>query len=369
MWAGGCAPIHGGPAPTARRTSSSPPRHRSPRPTLPDAPHPDAAPRASTPTSHRVPAHHAPARRGLGWRYRGRGGRAVCYLNYAEPGLLSGIRGAGAVASPRGRRWVGSRAAVYPARGVRAAERGGGVDQRRAGGVRAPRGRREGDQAGADADVQRRLAAAGEGRSADPLAAHPAFLWWDARLQPRFGTIEVRIMDAQTTIADSAALTALVQCLVRLEASEGSHVDPRIDLPEVLAENRFLAARDGAEASLIDARRGCRTPVVEVLEAMLELCRPHAEDLGCLEELQWTAQPRRYAAADASARPRARPGQAAGPRRGTLRPVLSDTYGHACPDPARLARERRRRRRADRRDRSRPARPARHLARGRRSVG
>ncbi len=116
----------------------------------------------------------------------------------------------------------------------------------------------------------------------------PTFLWWDARLQPRFGTIEVRIMDAQTTVADSAALTALVQCLVRLEANEGSEVDPRIDLPEVLAENRFLAARDGAEASLIDARRGCRAPVGEVLESMLELCLPHAEDLGCVEELQWT---------------------------------------------------------------------------------
>jgi carboxylate-amine ligase len=116
----------------------------------------------------------------------------------------------------------------------------------------------------------------------------PTFLWWDARLQPRFGTIEVRIMDAQTTVADSAALTALVQCLVRLEANEGSEVDPRIDLPEVLAENRFVAARDGAEASLIDARRGCRLPVTEVLEAMLALCLPHAEDLGCVEELQWT---------------------------------------------------------------------------------
>ncbi|HEX8714992.1 MAG TPA: hypothetical protein VF706_05425, partial [Solirubrobacteraceae bacterium] len=81
---------------------------------------------------------------------------------------------------------------------------------------------------------------------------------------------------------------ALVQCLVRLEATDGSGVDPRIDLPEVLAENRFLAARDGAEASLIDARLGVRTPVPQVLESMLELCLPHAEDLGCVEELQWT---------------------------------------------------------------------------------
>jgi len=116
----------------------------------------------------------------------------------------------------------------------------------------------------------------------------PTFLWWDVRLQPRFGTIEVRIMDAQTTVADSTALTALVQSLIRLEATEGSGADPAIDLPEVIAENRFLAARDGAEASLIDARSGQRAQVPDVLDRVLELCAPHAEDLGCTEELQWT---------------------------------------------------------------------------------
>jgi glutamate---cysteine ligase / carboxylate-amine ligase len=114
----------------------------------------------------------------------------------------------------------------------------------------------------------------------------PTFLWWDARLQPRFGTIEVRIMDAQTTVSDSVALTALVQCLVRLEATEGSGADPVIDIPEVIAENRFLAARDGAEASLIDARLGRRSPVADVLESILAMCTEHAEDLGCVEELQ-----------------------------------------------------------------------------------
>jgi glutamate---cysteine ligase / carboxylate-amine ligase len=115
----------------------------------------------------------------------------------------------------------------------------------------------------------------------------PTFLWWDVRLQPRFGTIEVRIMDAQTSVADSTALTALVQSLVRLEATEGSGVDPAVDLPEVLSENRFLAARDGSDASLIDARMGVRTPVPDVLESVLRMCMPHAEDLGCVEELQW----------------------------------------------------------------------------------
>jgi glutamate---cysteine ligase / carboxylate-amine ligase len=34
----------------------------------------------------------------------------------------------------------------------------------------------------------------------------PTFLWWDVRLQPRWGTVEVRIMDAQITVEDSAGL-------------------------------------------------------------------------------------------------------------------------------------------------------------------
>src|SRR5205814_1943858 len=78
----------------------------------------------------------------------------------------------------------------------------------------------------------------------------PTFLWWDVRPQPRFGTVEIRIMDAQTTTAQAAPLIALVQCLVAMEL-EGPAVAAAP--PEILAENRFLAARDGAADELIDA--------------------------------------------------------------------------------------------------------------------
>jgi carboxylate-amine ligase len=44
----------------------------------------------------------------------------------------------------------------------------------------------------------------------------PTFLWWDVRPQPRFGTVEVRIMDAQSRVADTAALCGLVQAIARL---------------------------------------------------------------------------------------------------------------------------------------------------------
>ena len=73
----------------------------------------------------------------------------------------------------------------------------------------------------------------------------PTFLWWDVRPQPRFGTVEVRIMDAQTSVEDSAALVALVQSLARLECEEGYACEQLLAAPEVLDENRFVAARDG----------------------------------------------------------------------------------------------------------------------------
>ena len=112
-----------------------------------------------------------------------------------------------------------------------------------------------------------------------------SFLWWDVRLQPRYGTVEVRIMDAQCSVERAAALAALVQCLVRLEATEGFAPAHLIHAQEVLEENRFLAARDGVEAALIEPTRETRVPVRELLEPMLEACAPHAAALRCEAEL------------------------------------------------------------------------------------
>lgn len=98
----------------------------------------------------------------------------------------------------------------------------------------------------------------------------PSFLWWDVRLQPTLGTVEVRVMDAQTTVADTGALITLVRSLARLALEEDPTYTPG---PEVLAENRFLAARDGLDARLIDAERRTLVPVKALIEAQLERCR------------------------------------------------------------------------------------------------
>jgi carboxylate-amine ligase len=115
----------------------------------------------------------------------------------------------------------------------------------------------------------------------------PGYVWWDVRLQPRLGTVEVRVMDAQTRTADNAALAALVQCLARGHAE--SDGEPHAAPPEVLAENRFLAARDGMRAELIVEEEGRRRPVGLLLDELLERCTPVAAALGCSLELAGAA--------------------------------------------------------------------------------
>jgi len=127
----------------------------------------------------------------------------------------------------------------------------------------------------------------------------PSFLWWDVRLQPALGTVEVRVMDAQSRVRDVASLVALIQSLARLEL-EGD-ASPVVPSAAVLAENRFLAARDGMDARPIDQSARCLVPVRELLNRLLAECRPHALALGCAGALD---QVQRLAAANGADRQR-----------------------------------------------------------------
>lgn len=114
----------------------------------------------------------------------------------------------------------------------------------------------------------------------------PTFLWWDVRPQPRFGTVELRILDAQTTVAEAVALAALVASIARLEIEDGYASPALMGSQEALEENRFLAARDGMEAALIDPTRDRRVPARELVAELLEAAAPHAAALGCDAELE-----------------------------------------------------------------------------------
>jgi carboxylate-amine ligase len=116
------------------------------------------------------------------------------------------------------------------------------------------------------------------------------YIWWDVRPQPRFGTIEVRIMDAQSSLHRVGPLAALVQCLTRLEATEGYAREAALRAVEVLDENRFLATRDGVAARFVDPEAGTRVAVRQLLADLLVVCAPHAEALGCPTELGQLAE-------------------------------------------------------------------------------
>jgi glutamate---cysteine ligase / carboxylate-amine ligase len=112
------------------------------------------------------------------------------------------------------------------------------------------------------------------------------FLWYDVRPHPRLGTIEIRAMDSQTRLEHTVALTAFVIALVRLLVEEFRDGVRSPDPPwEILDENRWLAARHGLEAELVDHVTASRTGVRELTTVLLDRLAPHAAELGCEQEL------------------------------------------------------------------------------------
>lgn len=110
--------------------------------------------------------------------------------------------------------------------------------------------------------------------------------WWDMRLHPRYGTIEVRVADAQTRIADTGALAALCQALIAdlAERHAAGQALPVHDSYRI-AENRWLAIRDGIHAVLADLDTGERVRLGIRIEELLQRISPVAQRLGCLDEL------------------------------------------------------------------------------------
>jgi carboxylate-amine ligase len=108
------------------------------------------------------------------------------------------------------------------------------------------------------------------------------WFWWKLRPHPRLGTVEVRALDVQGSLEDTAALVALTHCLAR----QAALAEPRADAPgEVLEEGVFRAARFGVQARLPDPDGRLR-PVGQLLDEALAVARGHAAQLGCAEELE-----------------------------------------------------------------------------------
>jgi carboxylate-amine ligase len=112
------------------------------------------------------------------------------------------------------------------------------------------------------------------------------YVWWDLRLHPKLGTIEIRVCDAQTRLASTGGIVALVQSLVaslsaRYEADGALPIQPVM----LIAENKWRAVRYGLGADLVDLERDEERPACDAVLELVERAAPFARSLGCAHEL------------------------------------------------------------------------------------
>jgi glutamate---cysteine ligase / carboxylate-amine ligase len=114
-------------------------------------------------------------------------------------------------------------------------------------------------------------------------------IWWDIRPHPRLGTIELRVCDAVTRLEDVVAITAFFQAIAKMYCE---HYEAGREVPTwhriLTTENKWLAARYGLEAPVMDLATGRRNrvPVSQLIRRTLRDVEPHARELGSDRELE-----------------------------------------------------------------------------------
>jgi glutamate---cysteine ligase / carboxylate-amine ligase len=108
----------------------------------------------------------------------------------------------------------------------------------------------------------------------------------DVRPQPRLGTLEVRVPDAQSSLDDLAALVALIHCLSVHEATAAPR--PCREPVEALDASCIRAIRDGRDARVRFA--GAMRTIPEIAAEALERARHQAAALDCPDELRGIAR-------------------------------------------------------------------------------
>ena len=112
-------------------------------------------------------------------------------------------------------------------------------------------------------------------------------IWWDLRPSHRFPTLEMRICDVPTCLDHTIAIAALYVCTVRmLYRLRRDNLSWRKYERFLINENRWRAQRYGTREGLIDFGRRKIVQFNDLLEEMIELVRPDAEALGCMNEVE-----------------------------------------------------------------------------------
>jgi glutamate---cysteine ligase / carboxylate-amine ligase len=106
-------------------------------------------------------------------------------------------------------------------------------------------------------------------------------VWWSVRPHFSYGTVEVRICDAQSSACDSEALAALIVACVAQAARDVEEGVPFEDpAPRLIEENLWRAVRHGMDGNLLDLDAGIEIPTVAAVERLADWTAPIRVELG-----------------------------------------------------------------------------------------
>ena len=112
-------------------------------------------------------------------------------------------------------------------------------------------------------------------------------IWWDVRLHPGLGTVEIRAFDAQTEVVRNEALFALAAalCDMLLLEYDANELVPIVPNREI-EENKWSAQRDGLEGMFVDYETHVAVETRAALESLVaRLSETTYRDLSGLERV------------------------------------------------------------------------------------
>lgn len=112
-------------------------------------------------------------------------------------------------------------------------------------------------------------------------------VWWDIRPSIRYPTLELRVTDICTRWQDAITIAALYQSLLHMLYRLRLHNQKwRRYANMLVSENIWRAQRYGSQGELMDFGIGVLVPFSDLIDELIELVRPDAEELGCVAEVE-----------------------------------------------------------------------------------
>lgn len=114
----------------------------------------------------------------------------------------------------------------------------------------------------------------------------PTHLEWDVRLSPRYQTLEFRVVDACTTVAETVMVAGLARSLARTCSGQVVRGEnPYQPRPELMRAARWRAARYGIDGNLVDLVTCRSVPSRVLVEGFVDFLRPDLQEYGEWDEV------------------------------------------------------------------------------------